>query len=98
MTTSWVSPGPISTLIPSSSMTKVCTAAPWLGIVTVTSVLAGMVISFGFQSMSTASIETGPAGAAAPSAAGVAASISGGTGVACVDSAVVPSGAGVGAT
>ena len=47
MTVSSVAPGAMSTLIPSSSMLKLCSVTPSLGSRTVTSVSAGMLSSSG---------------------------------------------------
>jgi hypothetical protein len=47
MTVSFVSPGATSTSIPSSSIEKLCGAAPSFRITAVTSVFAGIVTSFG---------------------------------------------------
>ena len=59
MTVCSVAPGAISTLIPSSSMLKLCAVTPLLGRLTVTSVLAGILSSFGSKKMSSAVTSTG---------------------------------------
>ena len=79
MTTCSVAPGAMSTSMPRASIEKLCGAAPSLGTLTVTSVLAGMVSSFGSKKMSCATTSRviaaagAPVGGVPPSAPGVAA-------------------------